>query len=456
MAIYHLTATIVSRGRGQSVVAAAAYRTGTALRDERYGGSHNYVGKRGVTHTEIRTPSAAPPWANERQTLWNAVEAAENRKDAQLARLVEVGLPVELSADERLALIRDYVDRQFVGHGMIADFAIRGEATNPHAHILLTLRTVSALGFGPKERRWNGKAVLQTWRSEWAQVANLHLARAGHDVRIDHRTLEAQQIELAPGLRIGVGRGRRGDATLPRHLADRFVHQQRIARENGEMIGLDPTVALRALTHQRPVFTSDELARFLRSRTDGPEQFDAVLSAVLASPDCVALEGDAPIRRFTSRDMIDAEASLMRRASAMAARTGHALKSPRAGATAPEFATDDTLGPAFDYLVADGDAKAIAVTPAACAVLEEAVRLAWRAEGWRVLGSDWQSSDEPLDRNSVVVQGTCHLLGLKDLERVLAAADHARAKVVLIADADQLRAMKVVTPFGKLQSLIGR
>ena len=106
MAIYHLTANVISRARGQSMVAVAAYRLGAALRDQRYGVTHNYVGKRGVTHSEIMAPAVAPHWAHDREALWNTVEASESRKDSQLARLIEVGLPIELSGDERVALVR--------------------------------------------------------------------------------------------------------------------------------------------------------------------------------------------------------------------------------------------------------------------------------------------------------------------------------------------------------------
>lgn len=300
------------------MVAAAAYRSGTLLRDAHYGVTHNYRGKRGVTHSEIMAPAGTAVWALEREALWNAVEAREHRKDAQLARLVEVGLPVELSADERLDLVRDFVRREFVHLGMIADVCVRGTVVNPHAHILLTLRTVTALGFGPKQRQWNGKAVLLGWRAAWAQCANEHLARAGHAVRIDHRTLEAQQIELTPARRVGVDRARRDARPLPPHLAARLIEQQRIAEDNGRMIIEDPTVALKALTQQQPIFTYAQLVRFLGSRTGDGAQLAEALTAVTQSPDCVALEGSAG--RFTSRLLLEAEAALAQRAAQAARR----------------------------------------------------------------------------------------------------------------------------------------
>src|ERR1700730_12523597 len=280
LAIYYLTAKVISRARGQSVTAAAAYRSGSALRDERYGLTHNSIRKREAAHAEIMSPPGAPAWVQDRETLWNRVEAGELRKDSQLARAIDIGLPVELSHAQNVALVRDYIAQEFVAKGMIADFCIRrNDPNNPHAHILLTLREATPSGFGPKMRHWNRKSNLLEWRSAWAERANQHLARAGHVVRIDHRTLEAQQSELMPGRNTGVERAREGEQTLPSHLKERVAERQRIARENGEMILEDPTVALRALSRQRPIFTHQELVQFLESRTGNPEQLAAVLAA---------------------------------------------------------------------------------------------------------------------------------------------------------------------------------
>src|SRR5450631_4120567 len=141
LAIYHLTAKVISRARGQSIAAAAAYRSGSALRDERYGITHNYTHNPGVAHSEIMAPAAAPAWVYDRQTLWNRVEAGERWKDSQLARALEIGLPVELSHMESVALVRDYLAQEFVSKGMIADFCIRrNDPNNPYVHVLLTLR----------------------------------------------------------------------------------------------------------------------------------------------------------------------------------------------------------------------------------------------------------------------------------------------------------------------------
>jgi Ti-type conjugative transfer relaxase TraA len=472
VAIYHLTAKVISRARGQSVVAAAAYRFGVALRDERYGITHRFPGERGVAHAEIMAPAGSPSWAADRDQLWNRVEEGERRKDAQLARVVEIALPIELSPPENLALVREYVAGEFVARGMIADFCLRGDSANPHAHILLTLRPVTPEGFGLKDRGWNGRAVLQQWRAAWAERVNDHLARAGHGVRIDHRTLEAQQIELAPARRVGVSRERRDDEALPSHLAERILRQQRVAQANGEIILEDPTVVLRAVTHQRPIFTERELAAFLRPRTHGEAQFDAVLARVFASPEIVALgTRDGSEARFTSRDMVEAEKSLLRRIASMAARRQSGAADSSSAAPSPESLSEADRR-TFDHLGGAGQAKAAVLEPGpGKATLLTAIHRMWTSAGLLVQGAapsaraaqeleqysgiastTLESREEAwskgldLARNTVLVIDGAENIGLKQLERVVAVADRARSTIVLLGDAAHLRALKAEPP----------
>ena len=198
MAIYHLSAKVIGRAGGRSSVAAAAYRTAGRLRDTRQGIEHDYSRKGGVVHTEILAPETAPDWMRDRDQLRNAVEAVEKRKDAQLAREIEVALPRELDRDQRLDLLRGFVRREFVDRGMIADVAVhetkaRDGQGQPHAHIMLTMRELAGAGFGKKDRSWNAPDVLVGWRAAWARDANAALERAGQEARIDHRTLDAQR-----------------------------------------------------------------------------------------------------------------------------------------------------------------------------------------------------------------------------------------------------------------------
>lgn len=208
MAIYRFSASVIGRNGGRSAVAAAAYRAGADLTNERDGMRHNYERRSGVDHNEILAPEGAPDWAYDRAQLWNEVERTERRKDAQLAREITMALPHELSHQERLQLARDFVRDQFVSRGMIADMALHspdreGDERNVHTHVMLTMRTLDGDGFGKKAREWNDRGLLEGWREQWAEVQNNALERAGFEARVDHRTLEAQGIDQEPEPKLG-------------------------------------------------------------------------------------------------------------------------------------------------------------------------------------------------------------------------------------------------------------
>ena len=225
MAIYHLRATMISRSAGRSATAAAAYRSATHIEDHRTGLSFDYRARSGVDHVEILAPADAPGWAQDRAALWNAVETAETRKNSQVAREIRVALPAELDHAQRVELVRDFCQRQFVDRGMVADIALHapgreGDDRNHHAHILLTTREIAAEGFTTKNRDWNAVEVLEGWREAWAQGANLALEQSGIEARIDHRTLEAQRIEA---LELSSAAEVRGDEAEALHQTVRAV-----------------------------------------------------------------------------------------------------------------------------------------------------------------------------------------------------------------------------------------
>ncbi|EES3302348.1 TPA: MobQ family relaxase [Escherichia coli] len=204
MAIYHLSMKIISRKNGYSAVASAAYRSGSVIPDDRTGLTHDYTRKRGVDDAIILTPENAPSWCADRSVLWNAVEKAEQRRDSQLAREIELAIPREISRDVARETVLAFVRENFVSQGMIADVAFHHmDRTNPHAHIMLTTRAVGETGFSGKVRDWNDRTLAETWRASWADHANRALANAGYLEEIDHRSYERQGLEKAPGLHLG-------------------------------------------------------------------------------------------------------------------------------------------------------------------------------------------------------------------------------------------------------------
>jgi Ti-type conjugative transfer relaxase TraA len=476
VAIYHLSAKIVSREKGQSVVASAAYRSASQLHDARIDQTFDFAYKRGVEHAEILAPDAAPAWIRDRGVLWNTVERVERRKDAQLAREIEVALPVELSKEEQVELLRDFAQRAFVSKGMVVDLALhRDNPENPHGHLLLTTREVTPEGFGLKRRDWNTTEALFQWREQWAEVTNEHLARMGVDIRIDHRTLEAQGLDLTPGRKIGVSLNRQHKPGLPPRIAERVEEQRQIARENGERILSDPNVALKALTHHHATFTDHDLAKWLHTRTDGADQFRAAHLKITASRELIVLGRDDRGRtRYTSREMLEVERQMLYRAEQMTARPNHPVAKHRATAVLSQHELSEEQQIAFRSLTARGDLKAlVGVAGSGKSRLLAAARQAWEAEGYSVKGAAlsgiaaenltlasgipsrtlasleyaWSSDRDPLTSQDVLVIDEAGMVGTRQLSRMLDAAAKARAKVVLVGDPEQLQAIEAGAAF---------
>jgi ATP-dependent exoDNAse (exonuclease V) alpha subunit len=203
MAVYRFEAKIIGRSKGRSATASAAYRAAERIEDARTGICFDYTRYRGVLHSEILTPAGTPEWMRDRAQLWNAVEAVEKRKDAQLARDLVLSLPHELTHDQRLTLVREFLREEFVAKGMIADFAIHkpdreGDQRNHHAHVMLTMRELTGDGFGKKVRDWNEPEQLERWRERWADCINRNLEKHGHQARVDHRSLADQGLDREP------------------------------------------------------------------------------------------------------------------------------------------------------------------------------------------------------------------------------------------------------------------
>ena len=203
MATYRLSAKLLSRSSGRSATAAAAYRAGERIVDERTREAFDYRRRSDVLDREILAPTSAPDWVHDRHQLWNAVECAEHRKDAQVAREIQVSLPHELSLDDNRTLLHSFVQKQFIERGMVADVAIhaahRGsDDRNVHAHILLTTRELRTEGFGKKVRDWNERALLESFRMEWEIGVNQALERANVQARVDHRSYADRGIDLEP------------------------------------------------------------------------------------------------------------------------------------------------------------------------------------------------------------------------------------------------------------------
>jgi ATP-dependent exoDNAse (exonuclease V) alpha subunit len=251
MAIYHLSMKPVSREKGRSATAAAAYRAAARIHDLRTGEVWDFTRRRGVEHAEIVLPGSArgdASWARDREALWNAAEAGEKRKDSRTAREYELALPHEFTRRQQIDLVRRFSLELADRYGVAVDFAIHlphwhGDERNVHAHVMTTTRAINAAGLGAKATmEWSNtdlakkgfgstKHQLTSIRGFWSDLQNEKFRELGLDTRVDHRTLKAQGIEREPTTHLGPavsGMHRRGMDT---NVGRRIAQEQRRAAE---------------------------------------------------------------------------------------------------------------------------------------------------------------------------------------------------------------------------------
>jgi ATP-dependent exoDNAse (exonuclease V) alpha subunit len=335
MAIYYLQFKMLGRSAkagARSSVAAAAYRAGAKLHDARTGITHNHTLRPGIVHAEIVLPTGVEAqWAVDRAALWNAVEKAEVRKDARVAREIAIGLPHELNAAQRLAaaleLAHDLADQYSAAvdvtlhspHGKMAE-------TNHTAQLLMTTRMV-----GPESLTDKTKFEQPTYqllennlptasqqmrdiRKSWALIANAHLKAAGQIVQIDHRSYEDRGIDLLPTRPVGM------TATRMRRSGAVGIDRQRLTEEeaayNAEVIVNAPEQLVTLIAGETPVFDARDIARALHRAIDTKqptaERYAIALARVMASPELVPVESEdgSKIDQFTTRALQAASAQL--------------------------------------------------------------------------------------------------------------------------------------------------
>ena len=518
MAIYHLQTKPFGRASGtggRSCVAAAAYRAGERLVDERYGVTHDYTRRHGIEHTGIVLPTGVDaPWALDRAGLWNAAEKAEARKDARVAREVEVALPHELSADQRLAAVRDLARELADRYGAAVDFAIHSPhgkmtATNHHAHLLMTTRLVGPTGMTDKteierENKWLLSRNLPTSflqvrdvRQTWERIANAHLQAAGQLVRIDHRSHKDRGLEILPNRHVGVHATqlvRQGAVGIERERIGRDA-----SRHNADVIADAPEQILTLITGEKSVFDAHDIARALHRAMDqdhlSHEVFSTAMARVMASPELVQLAPEAGSRlaRFTTRDMQAVEAGMIASATKMAAGQGHRVAVDRVreamivqdavlDARRPGSRLSDEQRAAVMHIAQPSQiAAVIGLAGAGKSTMLAAARVAWEAEGYTVHGAalsgkaadglegssgiasrtlaslewEWDKTGNPLGPRDVLVIDEAGMVSSRQMARFVAEAARVGAKLVLVGDPGQLQAIGAGSPFRAIVERVG-
>ncbi|WP_201272990.1 Ti-type conjugative transfer relaxase TraA [Sinorhizobium meliloti] len=519
MAIYHCSMKPISRAKGRSAVASAAYRAAVRLTNERDGLVHDFTRKEGVEHCEIVLPQGvSADWALDRSALWNAAELSEKRKDARVAREFEIALPHELSAEGRLeaarAFAQDLVDR----YGAAVDFAIHApheasDVRNHHAHVMMTTRQVGEDVLGDKtylerENKWllsNGLATtdmqLRDIRQSWESIANRQLQKEGLDIQIDHRSHAELGLEIEPTEHMGVHATqmqRRGMAGSRGRL------DQDAAQRNAELIREKPEQVLSIITAEKSVFDRHDIARALhRYINDDVQTFQNAFASVMASPALTELQperidqatGEITLARYSTREMVEIESGMIQSAQRMREAHSHGVDrrhvnraierqdgAIQAGAGDATARLSDEQRRAIEHITGRERISAVVgFAGAGKSTMLAAAREAWEAQGYTVHGAalsgkaaegleessgiksrtlaswsrSWENDRHNLSRGDVFVIDEAGMVGSRQLARFVNEAEARGAKIVLVGDHEQLQAIGAGAPFRAIAEQIG-
>lgn len=482
MAIAFAKVSVHSRSKGLSSVAGAAYRSGTILTDERTGEIHDYTNRHDVVYKSIMLPDGADDIFKDRETLWNAVEFAESRRDAQVAKDVILALPRELDLEKRIDLARQFAFDHFVKHGLAVDVALHDHGDgNPHAHLYVTTRRIigkaldryKARDLNPSFANWKGGrgfiSEQDYWNTAWREFQTHFFEKEKLDITVDENFIIPQRHQ---------GRVRGKEA---HYLFDE--NQLRIDASI-EIALTDPAAVLNELGRKYTVFTERNINQILKKNTQTHEQFEQAMLAIKSCPDLILLgAGDDGRDRFTTRANFHLESQLSDNAQSlflkqMSAKVNYDLLNK----IISQFNLNSEQADALLHLSQDKHIAAIVGRAGTGkSYLMRAAHELFTAQGFNVIGMAVSGvaskglqkesgitsktiahyrqliSHDALKLNSqsIVVMDEAGMTDLHDMAIILRHVKESGARMVLVGDSAQLQPIGIGAPFRSIVEMIG-
>ncbi|HEY2566769.1 MAG TPA: Ti-type conjugative transfer relaxase TraA, partial [Candidatus Aquirickettsiella sp.] len=475
MAIAFARISYHSRSQGHSAVAGAAYRSGVELKDDRTGEIHNFKKRSDVVYSEILLPEGAASHFKNREVLWNSVEAAETRKNSQIAKDIVLALPKDLDLSLQIDLTRNFTNTHFVRYGIVADIAIHAHSDgNPHAHIYVSTRRLLRDRFDKVKARdlepdvVRGRVVdPQFWGEQWRDFQNNYFIEQGIDLVVDANHIFSQRHE---------GRIRSQSHYLK--------EENQLKREASIEVAVhDPSSLLNILGTQYAVFSEKDIFRLIHKNTESSEQFESALLGLKSHADLILLgPGDDGRDRFTTRDNYQREIELAEHADLLNSRKQHSVNNDSLKCVSLDFGLNAEQSDALNYIVNGGDIRAIVGRAGTGkSYMMRAAKHCWEASGYRVLGmtvsgiaaKGLQSSSGissstlysikmqlafgklEIKPDDILVMDEAGMTDLHDFALIVDTVRTAGAKLVIIGDPAQLQPVGIGAPFRAITERVG-
>lgn len=481
MAIDFARVTIHSRSKGHSAVAGAAYRSGMALEDERTGETHDFHNRQDVVYSNIMLPDDADKAFLDRQYLWNQIEAAEKRKDAQVAKDIVIALPKEVEHDKQIELARQFAYNHFVKHGLAVDIAIHSHSNNnPHAHLYVTTRRIIGKTIDRYKARDLNPSFLNSkgshgfiseqdhWNKKWREHQNEYFNEHSINLEVDANYLIPQKHE---------GRIRGQEA--------HYTHEENQLRYEAcvELALHHPTVVLNELTQYKTVFSDKDIDWILTKNTNSESQKIEALSAIKSDSSLISLGlGEDGRERYTTTSSLEAEMTLSEHAEQLARKKATPAPLSMINAITQQYHLNSEQADALYHLAQNKDITAIVGRAGTGkSYMMNAARELFEKEGYRVQGMSLSSVAASglekeagikshtiayykkllshdtwhLDTKSVVVMDEAGMTDLDDMLLVVRHVQQSGAKLVLVGDHAQLQAIGKGAPFKAIVEQIG-
>ncbi|WP_172458199.1 Ti-type conjugative transfer relaxase TraA [Legionella quinlivanii] len=478
MAISYANISVHSRSKGHSAVAAAAYRAGMKLYDERLGLTYDFSHRHDVKYSELLLPEGAEQDFTDRQFIWNEVERAETRKNAQVCKDVMLALPKELDLIQQIELAKRFAQTHFVDKGIPADVSIHDHGDgNPHAHILITTRRLEQTQFSKhKARDLNpqfAKGFItekEQWHHQWRDFQNAYFEEKGIDLIVDLN-------HIIPERHHG------GFRDKAHHY---LLEENELIKQAREEIALnDIENFINILSIEHSVFTRKDIETLLFktiTQENYNEFFQVTVERVLSNKNVICLgENEQGQKAFTTRHQYLQESKLLNAVEHLQERTNHVFKTDVA-----RFLQATTLSEeqqqAFEFIVNGGDISCIIGRPGVGkSYMLTPVKDFYQQQGCRVLGAtlsgkvakqlqiesgiesstiasltaQMSSGKLTLNANDILIIDEAGMVDFANMSFLIDRVKEAEAKLILVGDPDQLKPIKKGAIFKGIASLVG-